>query len=244
MLLRRITKHVTGQNWIAVGLDLLVVIVGILLAMQLSEWNETKKNKRKELSYLTAFHQDFKHNVAEANRLMELHKAYSKRSKHIAVYLIKGEHHPEKELALTSQRVGMRVYPAAKYKRIMFDELVATGNLNLISDKRIRRAIQNFSAHIQQVEKQLQHFRLSVITTLSNRPDITEIYELDDQGNISSVMKLEYHLGDNVQIGLFSASAGTHAIFSRYRRDEKAAAKEVLALLDCALQTKQCLIQD
>lgn len=36
MILRRFMKHVTDQNWIAVVLDVLVVITGIFLGMQVS----------------------------------------------------------------------------------------------------------------------------------------------------------------------------------------------------------------
>ena len=41
MILRRFTKHVTDQNWFAVGLDVIVVVVGIFLGMQVTEWNES-----------------------------------------------------------------------------------------------------------------------------------------------------------------------------------------------------------
>ena len=44
MILRRFMKHVTDQNWFAVGLDVIVVIVGIFLGLQVQEWNENRKN--------------------------------------------------------------------------------------------------------------------------------------------------------------------------------------------------------
>ena len=43
MLLRRITKHVKGQNWFAVALDFFIVVVGILIAFQITNWNETRE---------------------------------------------------------------------------------------------------------------------------------------------------------------------------------------------------------
>ena len=44
MILRRFTKHFTDQNWFAVGLDVLVVISGIFLGMQVTDWNENRKD--------------------------------------------------------------------------------------------------------------------------------------------------------------------------------------------------------
>jgi hypothetical protein len=42
MILRRFMKHVTEQNWLAVGLDRLVVTVGIFLGMQVTDWNKER----------------------------------------------------------------------------------------------------------------------------------------------------------------------------------------------------------
>lgn len=49
MILRRFMVHIKDQNWFAVGLDVIVVIVGIFLGMQVTEWNE-KLNDNKEYS--------------------------------------------------------------------------------------------------------------------------------------------------------------------------------------------------
>lgn len=34
MILRRFAEHVKGHNWFAVGLDLIVVVVGIYIGLQ------------------------------------------------------------------------------------------------------------------------------------------------------------------------------------------------------------------
>ena len=47
MLLRRITKHVKGQNWFAVGLDFIIVVAGILIALQITNWNEDQSARAK-----------------------------------------------------------------------------------------------------------------------------------------------------------------------------------------------------
>ena len=40
MILRRVTEHVRAQNWFAVLLDLLVVVTGVFLGLQVTQWNE------------------------------------------------------------------------------------------------------------------------------------------------------------------------------------------------------------
>lgn len=39
MLLRRITKHVKDQNWFAVSIDFAIVVVGVFVGLQVSNWN-------------------------------------------------------------------------------------------------------------------------------------------------------------------------------------------------------------
>ena len=46
MILRRVTKHVKEQNWFAVGLDFFIVVVGILIAFQITNWSEAREQKR------------------------------------------------------------------------------------------------------------------------------------------------------------------------------------------------------
>ena len=58
MLLRRITKHVTDQNWFAVFIDFLIVVVGILIAFQITNWSEERQEKDSERNYLERLHSD------------------------------------------------------------------------------------------------------------------------------------------------------------------------------------------
>jgi len=44
MLLRRFTKHVNDQNWFAIFLDFLIVVVGVFIGIQLGNWNEARNN--------------------------------------------------------------------------------------------------------------------------------------------------------------------------------------------------------
>jgi hypothetical protein len=61
MILRSLTKHVKDQNWFAVGLDFLIVVVGILIAFQVSSIAE----ERSELATFERQMQALKIEMAE-----------------------------------------------------------------------------------------------------------------------------------------------------------------------------------
>ena len=75
MILRRFMQHVTEQNWFAVGLDVIVVVVGIFLGMQVNEWNANRHLHDLERQYLQALDIDIRASKKHLdNRLVRVGK--------------------------------------------------------------------------------------------------------------------------------------------------------------------------
>jgi hypothetical protein len=70
MLLRSITKHVKDQNWFAVALDFFIVVAGILIAFQITNWNEGRAENSLERGYLIRLHEDFSHSAEDMTRAL------------------------------------------------------------------------------------------------------------------------------------------------------------------------------
>ena len=51
MVIRRVREHVAAHNWFAVGIDLAIVVLGVLIATQVSNWNESRLEAAKAQSY-------------------------------------------------------------------------------------------------------------------------------------------------------------------------------------------------
>ena len=65
MLLRRITQHVREQNWFAVVLDFLIVLIGIYVGLQVDNWNEDRKSRIEERDYLLRLAEDVDGSLAQ-----------------------------------------------------------------------------------------------------------------------------------------------------------------------------------
>ena len=100
MLLRRITEHVKAQNWFAVALDFLIVVVGVFIGLQVSNWNDARAADRK--SALTG-----KAELSDEALLINAYRA-------------------------TQYLVNAR-------RRLTFDELSSTGEIELIRDENLRQ---------------------------------------------------------------------------------------------------------
>jgi hypothetical protein len=67
MILRRITEHVKAQNWFAVGIDFFIVVVGVFIGIQVSNWNESRADRARERVLLG----ELRAEVAETIRVVE-----------------------------------------------------------------------------------------------------------------------------------------------------------------------------
>ena len=63
MLLRRITKHVKDQNWFAVGIDFIIVVIGVFIGIQVANWNNARSDAQREQQVLVELLDDLRQDV-------------------------------------------------------------------------------------------------------------------------------------------------------------------------------------
>ncbi len=52
MLLRRVIRHFREQEWTAIFLDFVIVVVGVFVGLQVNNWNEARASHAAEVRYL------------------------------------------------------------------------------------------------------------------------------------------------------------------------------------------------
>ena len=55
MLLRRVIDHVRTQNWTAIGIDFVIVVVGVFIGLQVQEWSAARDDDERLKSQLNSF---------------------------------------------------------------------------------------------------------------------------------------------------------------------------------------------
>jgi len=60
MLLRRLMIHVSDQNWFAVGIDFVIVVVGVFIGIQVANWNQERQAKDRRAKVTQALITDLK----------------------------------------------------------------------------------------------------------------------------------------------------------------------------------------
>lgn len=175
MLLRRITKHVKDQNWFAVFVDFVIVVVGILIAFQITELNEKRNERHKEAAYLNQLLEDINSDFSEFK-----HVTGTAKDRMSAIYLILEKAQlktPKKQFLLRSciyepctggnyqfaeidSFVSESPYAAGEVlinvpqfdpARHTYEALLSTGDIGLIRNKALSRLIQSYYANAIEV---------------------------------------------------------------------------------------------
>jgi len=137
MLLRRFIEHVKDQNWFAVGLDVIVVIVGIFLGMQVTDWNEHRKDNAIELKTLAEIKKNLEGDLDEIrNDIGHMYEMESQ-GKMIIEYL-KTNETPNEEFFGWASR--LRLIPHFDENRSGYD-LLKNHGVDLIKNDEIREAL-------------------------------------------------------------------------------------------------------
>ncbi len=67
MLLRRVIEHVKSQNWTAVAIDFVIVVVGVFIGIQVSNWNDARAEEERRRQIISALVT----NISDAIRVQE-----------------------------------------------------------------------------------------------------------------------------------------------------------------------------
>ena len=59
MILRRVIKHVRSQEWTAIVIDFLIVVVGVFVGLQVSTWNDARTVRVEEQVLLSRLEADY-----------------------------------------------------------------------------------------------------------------------------------------------------------------------------------------
>jgi hypothetical protein len=151
LLLRRLAEHLRSQNWFAVGLDLLVVVVGIFLAFQVERWYADQRARADAQDRIDALVEDFVNNRQELEFQVERRQA----ALDAASALLKlDEENPTEADYETFYQLLARASRVStiRFRRGSYDVLISTGEIDLIDNRALRADIAAFFALLEELK--------------------------------------------------------------------------------------------
>ncbi len=136
MILRRIIAHVRKQEWTAIAIDFLIVVVGVFIGIQVSNWNTARSERQRGIELAERLTSDLR---TEAWFLSNFEEYYDdvRDNAERALAVLEGRASASDQALLVSAYRATQ-YVSALRARSTYDEIISTGAIGLISDQALR----------------------------------------------------------------------------------------------------------
>jgi uncharacterized protein DUF6090 len=170
----RLRRNLGESNYGSVGLELAVLILGILIAFQIDRWAEDRRDREQEYDYLVRLKEDLQFEINSINEATEYSEA------RIAAVLLLEEAISNPSIALERsgavpvalETATWRSFP--QINAFVYTGLQSTGNLALIRSDSLRRELADHYSSIRHysrvgldfdVQHQFDRLTAGILTT-------------------------------------------------------------------------------
>jgi hypothetical protein len=142
MILRRLREHVTHHNWFAVTIDFIIVVVGVFVGIQASNWNQARIERSQAREYRAMLQSDLDTNLEN----LATRKRYYGWVKSEALATLADLGRPSSSL---DEQFLLHAYQATQIqpwalKRNTYDEILSVGAMAQLGDPMLRDQIANY----------------------------------------------------------------------------------------------------
>jgi hypothetical protein len=90
MILRRVIEHVKAQNWFAVAIDFVIVVLGVFIGLQVSNWNNARAFDARERELLGELRDEIGNSIAATDEKIRMFKDVSAAGERSLAFLESG----------------------------------------------------------------------------------------------------------------------------------------------------------
>jgi hypothetical protein len=240
MILRKLADAIREQNWSTVILEILIVVVGIFIGLQVDGWNEGRKKQQDIEAQLLRIADDAAVLLAETDRLIVDFDNRIARAQ-IALEVLDGTplteaNTPAFELALEESYQLNEV----EVDLPSLDILMNTGDIDQVADANARNALLALTNEWRSLETVIGHIRslLDIVNRDIFRGISYDIVGLDAERSSGAEFKIRYDL-DRLRANLVLRAALSNAArMQGYGRSQTVFARAALKAVVDSLEQR------
>lgn len=191
MLFRRVSQHLYEQNWTAVVIDFAIVVVGVFIGIQVSNWNESRGERAAEAGYLVALESDARFSMESIESvIVRMRQAQDARR---SLY----EFSVNTNAELSTHEVnrflqgGLFNIQRLNVRQVAFDALTGSGQLSIIGDSELASELQALDTAIEaarELEDESANFTYNYLDPyLLTEADTENLVAVDLFGNAATL---------------------------------------------------------
>lgn len=141
----RLPVALANRDWLGIAIELIVVTAGVLIAFQINQWADRQKQVREEHEFLDRLYGENRDAIAELGRVVQGHR----RAMDEIGAAIRAKDHSALIAGYAKRpRFGClgAVLPSVGFSDTAFQEIIASGKLNIVSDPQLRSLLRDLVA--------------------------------------------------------------------------------------------------
>ena len=194
MLLRSITKHVKDQNWFAVFIDFLIVVVGVFIGIQVANWNTERIAQENEGDFLNRLHKDVIE-LQDRRKQYDLDRPFLMNTFQEITDFLYGRQNDLSQAVVMQVEFTPGIKPVSGLPESLVcnsidwsnamtvppallptaAELVSAGRINDISSIKLKDALQTYLQQSNRAEVYTHSIRQEAVSLSSEYPDLFDI---------------------------------------------------------------------
>jgi len=143
MILRRVIGHFRRQEWTAIAIDFVIVVVGVFVGIQVANWNEREADKRLGRAYAERLTSDLGKDLVARRALADYYGAVLESVERTNA-LLADSRSDAQELVVSAYRASEINY--APQTRATWDEIVSSGDTGLLPRAALEAGVTDYYA--------------------------------------------------------------------------------------------------
>jgi hypothetical protein len=143
--LARLVDTLRRRDWLGIGIELAVVTLGVLLAFQIDQWGDRRKQAQEERQFMEQLYADARVGADELRPILETHRKFLREAGQ--ALLAQGD---SGKIAALPHGLGFGCglpgFAPAPYNDTAYADIVQSGRLGLLSDLALRTAVRDLAA--------------------------------------------------------------------------------------------------
>lgn len=151
VIINRIAQGVRKQDWFTAILELIILVIGIYIGLQVDDWVSERKDRQTETVYLELLARD----VAELQQQVEAQRAFEKDKVDVAArayVLLTGDDPSAHQVELGELLTMLSGRRTLSLNSATYEQMVSSGHLQLIRDPKLRDKLVRYFARMKRDE--------------------------------------------------------------------------------------------
>ncbi len=141
MLLRRVLEHLRKQPWTAIAIEFLIVVIGVFVASQVTEWSAAQADRRLGREYTARLLADLEQDLDNQRVLIAYYDAVQASAERTVDLLQNPNPDPQ---ALVIQAYRATEYAFYPPTRTTWDTIVSAGDTRLLPQRAVESGLANY----------------------------------------------------------------------------------------------------